>query len=159
MYKVVAALVYIGATGTAVPSPAQDALVVGVTAAMTGPLASAYGPVGDGMRVYIDKLNAAGGVNGKPVRLVIRDDQSDATKGAANVKRLIEEDNVQLLVNDSASTTYQPTMAEVRRSETPVLRATGYQACFTRFAISSTMLEACSGLSRKRVSLDLRPAS
>ena len=122
MHNVVAAaLVFIAAAGTAVPSHAQDALVVGVTAAMTGPLASAYGPVGDGMRIYIDKLNAAGGVNGKPVRLVIRDDQSDATKGAANVERLIEEDNVQLLVNDSASTTYQPTMAEVRRSETPVL--------------------------------------
>ena len=88
---------------------------------MTGPLASAYGPVADGMRIYVDKINAAGGVNGKSIRLVIRDDQSDATKGAANVKRLIEEDNVQLLVNDSASTTYQPTIAEVRRSEMPVL--------------------------------------
>jgi branched-chain amino acid transport system substrate-binding protein len=73
------------------------------------------------MRIYIDKLNAAGGINGKQIRLIIRDDQSDATKGVANVKRLIEEDNVQLLVNDSASTTYQPTIAEVRRSETPVL--------------------------------------
>jgi ABC-type branched-subunit amino acid transport system substrate-binding protein len=115
------ALALLAAAGGTIPSHAEDTLVVGVTAAMTGPLASAYGPVGDGMRIYIDKLNATGGVNGKPIRLVIRDDQSDATKGAANVKRLIEEDNVQLLVNDSASTTYQPTMAEVRRSETPVL--------------------------------------
>jgi branched-chain amino acid transport system substrate-binding protein len=94
------------AAGLAIPSHAEDVQVVGVTAAMTGPLASAYGPVGDGMRIYIDKLNAGGGIGGKRVRLVIRDDQSDATRGAANVKRLIEEDNVQLLVNDSASTTY-----------------------------------------------------
>jgi branched-chain amino acid transport system substrate-binding protein len=100
---------------------AQDAYLVGVTAAMTGPIAAGYAPVADGMRIYIDRLNAAGGVNGKRVRLIIRDDQSDATKGASNVKRLIEEDNVDLLVNDSASTTYQPTMAEVRRSEMPVL--------------------------------------
>ena len=107
--------------GPCTPSLAEDAYVVGLTAAMTGPLASAYGPVADGIRIYVDKLNAAGGVNGKSIRLVIRDDQSDATKGAANVKRLIEEDNVHLLVNDSASTTYQPTIAEVRRSEMPVL--------------------------------------
>jgi branched-chain amino acid transport system substrate-binding protein len=116
-----AALAILVTTWITTPSRAEDAFVVGVTAAMTGPLASAYGPVADGMRIYIDKVNAAGGVNGKPIRLVIRDDQSDATKGAANVKRLIEEDNVLLLVNDSASTTYQPTMAEVRRSEIPVL--------------------------------------
>jgi ABC-type branched-subunit amino acid transport system substrate-binding protein len=100
---------------------AQDTFLVGVTAAMTGPIAAGYAPVADGMRIYVDKLNAAGGINGKKIRLIIRDDQSDATKGAANVKRLIEEDKVNLLVNDSASTTYQPTMAEVRRSETPVL--------------------------------------
>jgi branched-chain amino acid transport system substrate-binding protein len=107
--------------GSSVVSRAQDAYLVGVTAAMTGPIAAGYAPIADGMRVYIDRLNAAGGINGKKVRLIIRDDQSDATKGAANVKRLIEEDNVHLLVNDSASTTYQPTMAEVRRSEMPVL--------------------------------------
>ena len=102
---------------------AETPYIVGVTAAITGPLASAYVPVADGIRLYIDRLNAAGGINGDPVHLVIHDDQSEATKGAANVKRLLDEENVQLLVNVSGSTTYQPTMAAVRRSGVPVLFA------------------------------------
>ena len=105
----------------AAPARAQDAYVVGVTADMTGPLGSAYGPVADGMRLYIDKLNAQGGIAGHKVKLVIRDDQSDGTKGAANVKRIIEEDNATLLVNDSGSTTYQPTMAALKRAAIPTL--------------------------------------
>jgi branched-chain amino acid transport system substrate-binding protein len=54
-----AALAMLVATWITTPSRAEDAFVVGVTAAMTGPLASAYGPVADGMRIYIDKVNAA----------------------------------------------------------------------------------------------------
>jgi branched-chain amino acid transport system substrate-binding protein len=102
-------------------SRAEDAYLVGVTAGMTGPLAGLYTPVTDGIRIYIDRLDAAGGINGKPIRLVIHDDQADATKAAANVKRLTEEENFQLLVNNSGSSTYQPTMAEVKRAGVPLL--------------------------------------
>jgi branched-chain amino acid transport system substrate-binding protein len=103
------------------PATADDAIVVGATAAITGPLGSAYGPVADGMRLYIDRLNQAGGIDGKKIQLIVHDDQSDGSKGAANVKRLLDEENVALLINDSASTTYQPTMAAVRRANVPVL--------------------------------------
>jgi ABC-type branched-subunit amino acid transport system substrate-binding protein len=115
------ALMALATSGFAGSSMAEDAYLVGVTAAMTGPIAGAFASGTDGLRIYIDKLNAAGGINGKQIRLIIRDDQSDASKGAANIKRLLEEDNVQLLVNNTASTTYQPTMAQVRRASVPVL--------------------------------------
>jgi branched-chain amino acid transport system substrate-binding protein len=103
------------------PSKAEDVYLIGVTAALTGPIASVSGPVIDGMRIYLDRINAAGGINGKQIKLLIRDDQSEATKAAANVKRLLEEDNVLLLINESASSTYQPTMAASRRAERPLL--------------------------------------
>jgi branched-chain amino acid transport system substrate-binding protein len=111
----------LGIGAVSLTAHAQDAYLVGVSAALTGPLASAYSPVADGMRLYLDKVNAAGGINGKKVQLLIRDDQSEATKGAANVKRLLEQDNVQLLVNDSGSSTYQPAMAEAKRAGMPLL--------------------------------------
>ena len=103
------------------PSFAQDIYLIGVTAAVTGPLASGFVPVVDGMRIYIDKVNAAGGINGKKLQLLIRDDQSEATKGAANAKRLLSQDNVNLLINASSSTTYQPMIAEAKRAGTPTL--------------------------------------
>ena len=119
--SIIMALTAVAVLASAGPACAEDAYVVGASAAITGPLASAYGPVIDGMRLYLDKVNASGGINGKQVRLLIRDDQSEATKGAANAKRLLEEENVQLLVNTSGSTTYQPTMAETKRAGVPLL--------------------------------------
>src|SRR5438309_126248 len=68
---------FIGAAmaALALPAIAQDAYVVGVTGAMTGPAAGTNAPSVDGLRLYADKLNAAGGINGKQIRLVLQDDQ------------------------------------------------------------------------------------
>jgi len=52
------------ACAIALPAAAQDAYLVGVTAALTGPPASTYAPAVDALRIYIDRVNAAGGVNG-----------------------------------------------------------------------------------------------
>ena len=116
--------VMLGAAALAVaaaPATAQDAYVIGVTGAMTGPSAGTLGPAVEGLRIYIDRLNAAGGVNGKPVKLVLQDDSSEPSKAAANVKKLVGQDNVILLVNSSLSSTYAPMLAETKRAEVPVL--------------------------------------
>jgi ABC-type branched-subunit amino acid transport system substrate-binding protein len=105
----------------AAPLRAEEVYTVGVTGALTGPLADIYLPVMDGMRLYVDRVNAAGGIQGKKINLLIRDDQSEASKGAANVRRLLTQDKAQLLVNASASTTYQPSMAEAQRATVPLL--------------------------------------
>ena len=54
---------------------AQNAYVVGVTAAMTGPAAGTYAPVMDALKAYIDHVNAKGGVNGRTIQLIVADDQ------------------------------------------------------------------------------------
>jgi ABC-type branched-subunit amino acid transport system substrate-binding protein len=100
---------------------AQDAWVVGITGAITGPSAGTLGPAVDGIRIYIDRLNAAGGIAGKPVKLIIQDDSSEASKAAANSKKLVAQDNVILLVNASLSSTYAPVLAETRRAGVPVI--------------------------------------
>jgi branched-chain amino acid transport system substrate-binding protein len=71
------------ATAFALPAAAQD-YVVGVTAALTGPPSSTYAPAVDAMRLYIDRVNAAGGVNGRKIKLVIEDDGAQPSKAAAN---------------------------------------------------------------------------
>ena len=83
----------------AMPALAQDAYVVGVSAALTGPAAATYAPVVDAMRAYMDHVNGKGGVNGKPVRLVILDNQGEPSKAAADAKKLLAQDNVLMLVN------------------------------------------------------------
>ena len=107
------------------PALAQDAYVVGITAALTGPPASTYAPAMEALRIYIDRVNAAGGANGKPIRLVFLDDSAEPSKAAANMKRLTSQDSAVLLINASLSSTYAPTIGESKRANIPLLFASG----------------------------------
>ena len=94
-------------------------LRVGVSAAMTGPGAGIYAPVVEAMRTYIDHVNARGGVNGKPIRLIVLDDGAEPSRAAANAKKLTQ-DNVLMLINSSLSSTYAPMVAESKRANVPL---------------------------------------
>src|SRR3974377_1223098 len=114
-----------GACALALPAAAQDAYVVGLTGALTGPPSSTYAPAVEAMRIYIDRANAAGGVNGRKIKLAIEDDGAQPSKAAANTKKLITQDNVILMVNASLSSTYAPVIEETTRAEVPPLFARG----------------------------------
>lgn len=111
------------AAALSTPAVAQDAYVVGITAALTGPPASTYAPAIDALRIYIDRVNKAGGVNGKKINLVIQDDSAEPSKAAANAKKLLTQDNAVLMINASLSSTYAPVVAEARNAGVPLLFA------------------------------------
>jgi branched-chain amino acid transport system substrate-binding protein len=115
----------LAAVAIVLPAAAQDAYVVGITAALTGPPSSTYAPAVDALRIYIDRVNAAGGVNGKNIKLVIEDDGAQPSKAATNTKKLITEDNIVLMVNASLSSTYAPVIAETKNADVPLLFASG----------------------------------
>ena len=98
---------------------AQDAYVIGLTGALTGPPSSTYAPAVEALRVYMDRVNAAGGINGKKVNLILEDDGAQPSKAAANAKKLLDQDKVVLLLDASLSSTYAPVVAEAKRAETP----------------------------------------
>ena len=93
------------AAAVALPAAAQDHYVIGLTGAMTGPAAGSLAPAVEGVRLYVERLNAAGGVNGKKIELILQDDAAEPSKAAANVKKLLSQDNVILLINASLSST------------------------------------------------------
>jgi branched-chain amino acid transport system substrate-binding protein len=98
---------------------AQDAYVIGVSAGMTGPAAATYAPVIEAMKAYLDHVNAKGGINGKPVRLIIADDAAEPSRAGANAKRLISEKAL-MVVNSSLSSTFAPILAETKRANVPL---------------------------------------
>ena len=95
--------------------------MIGLTGAMTGPPASTYAPAVDALRIYIDRVNAAGGINGKKINLILQDDSAQPGKAAANAKKLITQDNVILMLNASLSSTYAPVTAEAKQANVPLL--------------------------------------
>jgi ABC-type branched-subunit amino acid transport system substrate-binding protein len=102
---------------------AQDAYVIGVSAAMTGPVAPNYAPVVEAMKAYLEHVNGRGGVNGKPVRVVVLDDQAQPSRAATNAKQLLAQDKVAMLLNVSLSSTYAPMIAESKRTGVPLFFA------------------------------------
>src|SRR6266702_1281822 len=111
----------LAAAALAWPAGAQDGYVIGATAALTGPPAGTNAPPIEGLRLYVDRLNAAGGINGRKIQLTVLDDQGEPSKAAANAKRLLTQENVSLLVLSSLSSTYAPVIAETKRANVPLM--------------------------------------
>lgn len=109
---------------TAASALGQD-YVVGMTAALTGPASGTYAPPVAAMRLYIDRLNKSGGVNGHLIKLILEDDQGEASRAGANAKRLLTEDNLLLLMNASLSSTYPPMVSAAQRAGVPLWFALG----------------------------------
>jgi ABC-type branched-subunit amino acid transport system substrate-binding protein len=132
----------LAASAVALPAPAQDAYTIGVSGALTGPGAGTYAPVIEAMRIYIDELNAKGGVNGRKINLVVQDDQANPQKAAAEAKKLITQDNVLMLINVSLSSTYAPILAEAGRAGVPVYF--GGSVCTTETYPKADKLQFCT---------------
>lgn len=76
---------------------AQGAIVVGQSCDLSGASASRVKEYTRGVDAFIDRLNAQGGVNGRPVKLVRYDDAFVPEKTLENTKRLVEQDGALLL--------------------------------------------------------------
>ena len=82
------------ATLFAVPALAQDTLKLGLVAAMSGQSAKSGEAIVRGLSIAIDEINAKGGVLGKKVELLVRDDESNPAKGAVAARELVQREKV-----------------------------------------------------------------
>jgi len=69
-------------------------IVIGQTAGFSGPAAAGVKETTDGAKLYIDSVNARGGISGQSIELVSVDDKFDPKLAAENARKLITEKNV-----------------------------------------------------------------
>jgi branched-chain amino acid transport system substrate-binding protein len=69
----------------------KDRIVIGQSTALTGPGSALAAPFHQGAKLYFDRLNAAGGINGRKVELVTLDDRGNPKTTAENTKKLIDQ--------------------------------------------------------------------
>ena len=93
---------------------AADPIKIGAVVSATGPASFLGDPQQKTLEMYVQKINAAGGVLGRKLQLVLYDDASDANKANAFTRRLIMQDEVDAILG--ASTTGS-TMAMVPQAE------------------------------------------
>ena len=69
----------------------KTSIVLGQSMALTGPGSALAQPFHAGAKLYFDRLNAAGGVNGRKIDLVTLDDRGNAQITAANTRKLLDQ--------------------------------------------------------------------
>lgn len=79
------------------PAFAQETVKVGLVAAMSGQSAKSGEAIVRGLGIAIDEINGKGGLLGKKVELVVRDDESNPAKGAIAARELVQREKVAAL--------------------------------------------------------------
>ena len=102
---------------------AEDAYTVGFSAALTGRGSGIYAPVKDAFDVYFKEVNAKGGINGHPVKIIFSDNAAQPSKAAADAKKFVTQDKVVLMLNASLSSTYAPMIQVAKRFKVPIFFA------------------------------------
>jgi branched-chain amino acid transport system substrate-binding protein len=105
----------------AVEGVTTDKIKIGFFGFLTGP-GSAYGLAGrDGLLVALDEINAAGGVHGRKLEIVMEDDFSTPAGSIAAVKKLIAKDKVFALVAMGGSNPFVATLPYLIEAKIPVV--------------------------------------
>ena len=86
------------ATGLAAPALAQsEPIKIGYLPALTGPSSSTGIGMTRGTELAVAAINGSGGINGRPIELIIRDTQSDPTKAVNAVAELTQRQRASLI--------------------------------------------------------------
>ncbi|WP_151772348.1 ABC transporter substrate-binding protein [Streptomyces abyssomicinicus] len=96
---------------------------VGVVVDQSGPVRSVSAPQLVGIKAAIAAANDAGGVNGHKIELVVRDDASDAAKGVAAFRELVDRYEVSAVTGFTSSTSIPGVVNFAQQSKVAMLAA------------------------------------
>ncbi len=100
---------------TAAMAQDKEPIKIGFSMAMTGPLAANGKQALLGMKIWEEETNAAGGLLGRPVKLIYYDDQSNPSIVPGIYTKLLDVDKVDLVVSGYATNMIAPAMPVVMR--------------------------------------------
>ena len=103
------------------PGVTSRSIVLGQSAAFSGPAAQLGIQMNLGTKAYFDFVNARGGVNGRKIELKTRDDRYEATLCVENTKKFIEEDRVFALVSYVGTPTTGAAMPVFTEAKVPLV--------------------------------------
>ena len=104
---------------------AQEPIRIGSFLSVTGPAAFLGDPEQKTLEMYVERINASGGVAGRKLQLVVYDDGGDADKARTFTKRLLEQDKVDLIVGGSTTGTTMAAIPLAEQAQTPFVSLAG----------------------------------
>jgi branched-chain amino acid transport system substrate-binding protein len=91
------------ASGRAAPPPGRPPVKLGALLAVTGGASFLGAPEERSLRLAVERANAAGGLGGAPIELIVKDTGGDAAKAVSMARQLIDEEHVFAIIGPSTS--------------------------------------------------------
>lgn len=101
--------------------PAHAQIIIGQTTALSGEYSDIAKESLHGARLYLDKINSDGGVNGQRIELITMDDAADPARATANAKELIEGKNALSMFLSLGVQSTQAMYGQLSFSKTPLV--------------------------------------
>ena len=124
-----ALLVVIGLSG---PAAAADAIKIGFHAPLTGFAASDGKSATEGAKLAVNQINAAGGVLGRPLELIVYDDEAKPAQAIPIANKLIGQDKVVVGVSGSYSGATRSAAGIFQEAKIPYISAYAIHPDITR---------------------------
>lgn len=120
------------------PAAAGETIKVGILGPHTGDYA-AYGlAVKNGAQLYIDQINAAGGINGKQIETIVYDNKGDSTEAITAFTRMVDE-GITALIGDVLTGNTIAVVGEAYPINMPMITASATAAAVTYDADTDTV--------------------
>lgn len=104
---------------------AAEPIRIGSVLSITGAASYIGDPEAKTLKLYVDQINAAGGVLGRPLELVTYDDASDANKARTLTTRLAERDEVAVVIGGSTTGTTMAMIPVLEGAQIPFMSLAG----------------------------------
>lgn len=104
---------------------AAEPIRIGSVLSVTGPAAFLGDPELKTLQLYVEKINAKGGVLGRQLELVHYDDASDANKANGFAKRLLESDKVDIIIGGTTTGASMAMYPLLERASVPFISLAG----------------------------------
>ncbi len=104
---------------------AQQPIKIGSFLAVTGGASFLGDPEAKTLRLYADRINKAGGVLGRKIEVIIYDSAGDAKQAVTFARRLIEDDQVDIIVGGSTTGETMAVIPLVTEAQLPFISLGG----------------------------------
>lgn len=105
------------------PGISPNGILIGQSGVFSGPISAPALQYRAGAQIHFDEVNARGGVNGRKITLISYDDKFDPKLGAANTKKLLDEDKVFALFGFVGTGTILGSMPQIDEHRIPMVGA------------------------------------
>jgi len=103
------------------PASAAEPIRIGAIFSVTGPASFLGEPERNTAKMLEEDINKSGGILGRPVEIIVYDDETDATKAVTAVDRLIKKDKVVAVIGPSTSGNTLAIMPKVEEAKVPLV--------------------------------------